>query len=293
MHDRGGEHLMLEADQKGWVLVTEEIGLGGRSGENYKDLSDKGFRVLVRLNHGYGVKGTLPWSKHYTEFAKACGDFVAGSIGCHRWIIGNEMNLAWERPGGPGGETITPELYARCFKLCRNRIKGHGALHEVITGAVGPWNVQTGDWIRYFQKMLRYIGRGMDGISIHTYTHGTDPAHVFSNAKMDSPGYKDRFWHFRAYQDFMDKIDDALRHLPIYLTETDQYGPWMDKNTGWVRNAYQEIKNWNSDLSRQAIHCLVLFRWIIGNPHDPREVGWAIEDKPGVQDDFRQAMRDK
>ena len=54
-----------------------------------------------------------------------------------------------------GFEVITPALYARCFKLCRDAIRsvaGH-ANDPVLIGAVAPWNNQTaypgnerGDW---------------------------------------------------------------------------------------------------------------------------------------------------
>jgi hypothetical protein len=50
----------------------------------------------------------------------------------------------------------------------------------------------------------------------------------------------------------MGVMPPALRHLPIYITEADQSDdgqghvlPWADVNSGWVRNAYQEIDNWN------------------------------------------------
>ena len=89
--------------RKGWVLVTEELGddPGNHDTRNYADLADAGYGVIVRLNHGYGAKGTLPRSSRYEAFAKRCGNFVQGSSGCHIWIIANEMNLAVERPGGP------------------------------------------------------------------------------------------------------------------------------------------------------------------------------------------------
>jgi hypothetical protein len=300
MHDRGGEHLMLEKSKRGWVLVTEALGAdpNNYSGSNYTDLSTQGLGVIVRLNHGYGTAGTIPHSSQYDNFARRCGNFVQASPGCHLWIIGNEMNLAWERPGGPDGQVITPELYAICFNKCRAEIRrrpGHSQ-DQVIPGAVGPWNTQTqypgnpsGDWVQYFADILGLLGQNVDGIAIHTYTHGQDPNLVFSEAKMNPP-FQDHHWHFRAYRDFMAAIPGGLRNRPVYVTETDQYTAWRNANTGWVRNAYQEIDNWGQNPSHQPIQALILFRWIIGNPNDPQQVGWAIENKPGVQDDFRDAM---
>ena len=49
---------------------------------------------------------------------------------------------------------------------------------------------------------------------------------------MDAPFDKRRF-HFRAYIDMMDAIPDAMRDLPVYITETDQDVPWLDANNGW------------------------------------------------------------
>ncbi|MGD9404881.1 MAG: hypothetical protein PVH95_06995, partial [Anaerolineae bacterium] len=300
MHDRGGEHLILGKSRPGWVLVTEAIGAdpNNHAGSDYTDLANQGLGVIVRLNHGYGTAGTIPHSSQYDDFARRCGNFAQASPGCHVWIIGNEMNLANEWPGGPGGQVITPQLYASCFAKCRDEIRQRAGHQEdqIVPGAVGPWNTQTtypgnpsGDWVRYFGDILELLGSGVDGISLHTYSHGQEAHLVFDNAKMNPP-FDDYHWHFRAYRDFMKAIPSGLRDRPVYITETDQYGAWRNENSGWVRNAFREIDDWNQVSANQPIQALVLFRWIIGNPQDPQQVGWAIENKPGVQDDFRDAM---
>ncbi len=300
MHDRGGEHLILQKDKRGWVLVTEALGADpdNQGGSNYTDLSVVGLGVIVRLNYGYGTAGTIPHSSQYDNFARRCGNFAEASPGCSIWIVGNEMNLAWERPGGPGGQAITPQLYATCFRKCRAEIKsrpGH-ANDQVVIGAVGPWNTETkyagnerGDWVQYFADILKLLGDQVDGIALHTYTHGQAPHLVFSNDTMNPP-FQNYHYHFRAYRDFMAAVPSGLRDRPVYITETDEYGAWRNENTGWVQNAYKEIDDWNQDANNQPIQALVLYRWIIGNPDDPKEVGWAIVNKPGVQDDFRDAM---
>jgi hypothetical protein len=300
LHDRGGESLMLRKNRRGWVLVTEALGAdpGNYGGSDYTDLTNKGLGVMVRLNHGYGTAGTIPDSSQYDAFAQRCGHFVQASPGCHAWILGNEMNLANERPGGPDGQVITPQLYATCFRKCRDEIRsrpGHGD-DQIVLGAVGPWNTETrypgnlrGDWVRYFVDILSLLRDEVDGIALHTYTHGQEPNLVFDDATMNPP-FDKYHWHFRAYRDFLAAIPAGLRNRPVYITETDQYGPWRNENTGWVRSAYKEIDDWNREPTHQPIQALILFRWIIGNPNDPQQVGWAIEDKPGVQDDFRGAM---
>lgn len=193
------------------------------------------------------------------------------------------------------GEVITPEMYATCYKLCRDKIlavSGHG-IDRVLVGAVAPWNNQTrytgnenGDWVKYFRDILLLLGpEGCDGISMHTYTHGQDPNLITSDAKMNAP-FENRHYHFRAYQDFAYAVPNSMRHLPIYITETDQDEVWRDENTGWVQRAYGEINYWNRQQGAQQIHALVLYRW-------PNIDKWVIEGKNGVIQDFRDAMREE
>jgi len=303
MHDRGGEHLMLGKNKPGWVLVTEEVGAdpNNTGGNSYTDLTNKGLTVIVRINYGYGSAGAIPLFTQYDDFAKRCGNFVEASSGCHIWIIGNEMNLAYERPGnnnGQGGEIITPQRYAACYSKCRTEIRrrpGHEN-DQVVVGAVGPYNIQTtypenptGDFKKYLADILALIDQ-VDGIALHAYTHGQDPNLVFSETMMADARVKHLHNEFRIYRDFVAAIPERFRSCPVYITESDQYIDWKDVNSGWVRNAYLEINRWNQDAANQPIQALILYRWIIGNPNDPKEVGWAIENKPGVQDDFRDAM---
>ncbi|MBK8045864.1 MAG: hypothetical protein IPK16_01220 [Anaerolineales bacterium] len=95
------------------------------------------------------------------------------------------------------GEVITPELYARAFKLCReaiHRVRGHED-DLVLIGAVAPWNTQTiypgnpnGDWVQYFQDLLTLVGPdGCDGFTVHAYTQGSDPGLISSPAKLAAP----------------------------------------------------------------------------------------------------------
>jgi len=296
-HDRGGEHYMGWAGRKGWVLITEEIGdtPGDWGSRAYQDLQDNGYGVMVRLNYGYHTKGTLPVSDRYDEFAKRCGNFVERSSGCHIWIIANEMNLAAERPGGPQhGQVITPSLYAQAFRACRQEIRsrpGHG-LDQVVTGAIGPWNNQTsypgnanGDWVQYYADMLHLLVGEVDGIAIHTYGRDSDPRNIVSELTMNPP-FDHRRKMFRTYIDFMEAIPSSLRHLPVYLTETDENVSWLDTNNGWVQEAYAEINRWNSNPTHQKIRAMLLYRW---EKHTGDQ--WYIQGKNGVIDDFRAALQ--
>lgn len=187
---------------------------------------------------------------------------------------------------------ITPSDYVRCFQLCRAAIKalpGH-ADDQVIVGAVAPWNINTtypgnptGNWIQYFADILASLGPGgCDGIALHTYTHGSDPALIYDTSTMNPP-FQAYYYNFLAYRNFMAAIPAAMRQLPVYITETDQDVPWLDANNGWVQAAYAEINWWNQQPGNQQIRALILYRW-------PRLDQWYIEGKNGVIQGFREAM---
>ena len=190
-----------------------------------------------------------------------------------------------------GGELITPQLYASCYGMCRQSIHElqEHERDQVLIGAVAPWNSQTvypgnasGDWIKYFQDILLQCGAtGCDGITLHTYTHGANPTLILDNSKL--PNFPNYSCHFQAYRDFMQAIPVNMRHLPVYITETDQGGPWENANRGWVQAAFAEIDRWNRQ-NGQQIHALVLYRW-------PQLDRWHIKGKDGVIEDFRNALR--
>ncbi len=319
LFDRGGERLM-RADNRhaqGWVVVTEEIRANpnDRGGGNYSDLADLGFGVIVRLVHAYGSDGTLPLPEKCPDFAQRAANFVENAPGAHIWVIGNEMNDEREQPRKPESyraEPITPRYYAECYKQVRKAIKdlpGHKN-DQVIVGPIGPWRSDTpyeadpkgkypankidggpagypnfgffGDYIHYLRDLLLAIGpENCDGIAMHAYTHGIDPDLIFSDQKMGPPFDKYNY-HFRTYRDQMNIIPTEFRHLPVYLTEMNPDDAWDDSNSGWVRNAYKEIDDWNK-AGNQQIRAAVLYRWAT---HDK----WSIEGKKGVYADFRQAI---
>lgn len=295
LHDRGGEHCMAWAGRRGWVLCSEALGCNPNDwrSKSYADLVDSGYGVIVRLNHGYGVEGTLPRSDRYKDFAARCGNYVESSRGCHIWIIANEMNVALKRPGGPAnGEPITPDRYVAAFQACRGQIRrrsGHER-DQVVVGAVGPWNAQTsyegnptGDWVTYFEHVLTLLQGELDGIAIHTQGRDPDPGNIANEQRMASP-FEHRHRMFRAYVDFMEAVPHSLRHLPVYLTETDQNLVWANVNNGWIQEAYAEINRWNSDPTHQKIRCMLLYRW---ERHDM----WHIRGKREVVNDFRAALQ--
>lgn len=296
LHEPGGEWLMEEKGKKGWILFTERVfhDPNDQYGADYSRWANRGFGIISRINHDYYPGGTIPLPQHYDDFAKRVRNFVRNSRGAAIWVIGNEMNHEQERPNG---QLITPQLYAQCYKKCWEQIHslpGHEK-DQVAIGAVAPWNNTTaypgnpsGDWVRYMVDILRAItalGCPVDAITLHTYTHGHDPALIFSEQRMDPP-FQNRRYHFRCYRDFMEAIPAEYRNLPVYITETDQDEEWENANRGWVQNAYREINDWNSVPGNQQIRALILYRW-------PRLDKWHIEGKTGVYDDFRAAMNNE
>jgi hypothetical protein len=84
----------------------------------------------------------------------------------------------------------------------------------------------------------------------------------------------------------MEAIPSDMRHLPVYITETDQDKPWDNKpNRVWIQRAYDEIARWNSQPGNQQIRALVLYRWTGDR--------WAFGDKGDVLEDFKVAMRSR
>jgi hypothetical protein len=193
----------------------------------------------------------------------------------------------------PGSETITPELYARCLKLCREAIRavpGHGD-DLVLVGAAAPWNNQTsypgnptGDWVKYMTDILTCLGPGgCDGIAVHTYTHGADAALVESEERLGAPDFRQYHYHFRTYRDFMGGVPANMRHLPVFITEADQDVSWDDRPNDWIQRAHREIDAWNRQPGNQQIRALILYRW-------SRDDKWCLQDRGHVAEDFRQAV---
>ena len=77
----------------------------------------------------------------------------------------------------------------------------------------------------------------------------------------------------------MHAIPVNMRHLPVYVTETDQGGPWENVNRGWIQAAYAEIDRWNRQ-NAQKVQAMALYRW-------PQLDRWHIKGKESVIEDFR------
>lgn len=289
IHEPGGEHLIREAGRTGWIVFTEAIGHdpNDHSGKDFTPWAHDGIQAVCRINNAYGSGGTIPLPGDYEAFAHRCANYVAASHGCEWWIIGNEIAMPWDHPDG---KAISLRDYVRCYKLCVDAIKSLTPDAKCMMQPPAPWNNliqyagnERGDWVKQMSDQLEWAGpANVDGIAIHTYTHGQDPALIDDDARMGDP-FGDRHFHFRAYRDFLDNVPAGFRHLPVFITETDQDEVWADANNGWVQRAYAEIDAWNKR-GGQQIHCLALYRW-------PDFDKWVIATKSGVHDDLRAALQ--
>ncbi len=313
----GIQELYTGTGKQGWVLFTEICGrhahtmfLNPPIRAWLWEWAAAGYGVIVRLNHGYEPGGTLPESQYYTDFAEAAARWVELNLADAErspldfaWTIqiGNEQNNPREHPGGFESpiEHITPELYAEAFNQTYLEIKRVLPNAIVCPGAVDPYNYMPmrmlGDarWrpVDYFTAMLANI-QALDGIILHAYTHGPDPS-LITHLKRFGQGTGplwDHYYDFQAYRVFMERIPEKWRDLPVYLTEMNHiHRPagehdqgWINQNIGWVQAAYAEIHRWNQSPHHQQIHCGLLYRWM-GD-------AWSIKDKPGILEDFQQAL---
>jgi len=310
-------------NKKGWVFFTETCGAHpqnlGPSQEVRNRLWEwvsQGYGVIVRLNNGYEPGGTLPESNTYDGFAEAAAKWCdlylkRPELGQddYAWTIqiANEQNNPREHPGGfeHPREHISPELYARAFNKAYAKIKAVLPNAIVCPGAVDPYNYMPwrklgpGDPpyspLQYYEKMLAHIDQ-LDGIILHAYIHGPDPRRVTSLERFanGTGPLWDHYFDFKTYTVFMERIPDKWRDVPVYITEMNHIcrasgAPlcerdqgWENANTGVVRAMYQEIDRWNRQPYAQQIRCGLLYRWF-GDQ-------WALNDKGGVLEDFKQAL---
>ena len=305
-------HLFHSAGKTGWALFTEGI---GRQPNNLAPDANRrrrlwewatgGYGIVIRLNYGYHAAGTLPQSRYYGDFAATCARYAELYLKHpeedprkYTWVIviGNEQNnpREWPREGHPP-EPITPQLYARAFNLAYRAIKQVLPNATVVVGAVDPYNAELERPLDYFKKMLAEIEE-LDGFALHTYTHGPVVDYIthlraFTDPPLIPGTVHEHYYDFQAYRPFAEAIPLRWRSRPIYLTETNHWvvnpdgSPplgWVNRNTGWVRAAYEEINRWNLTPHTQQIRCLLLYRW--------QDDEWKINTKDQVQADFKMAL---
>ena len=280
-----GSHEPMPRDvmPAGWILFLAEVGDNPEPhpGKDFGEWERDGYGIICRIQYRWGHQaGTLPRADNLDAYVRRVATMVQNSRFCHRWIIGNEPNLSIARPDG---WKLSPAYVALCYNECWDAIHdlpGH-ELDEVLVPPVGPWNVETGVWIDYFKQLLAECDH-VDGIAIHTYSRGPDPASITSEDRM-SPPYQMYHNGFRTYRDWLAAVPDKYKDRPVYLTETNQNGPWLDERNGWVPKMYQEIDQSNQS-GAQVIRCACLYRW-------PKYDPFGIDGKANVIADWKLAQQ--
>lgn len=289
-HDPGGEGLF--GPERGWIAFTHELGSNpyDTTGFDYRPWDEAGIGCIGRLNYGYKPNGTIPPLNKRANGAARIGQFVANSEGCSRWLIGNEPNHKQERPGDV---PILPDEYVDYFILCAQTIRGVPGheLDEIIPAPVAPWNVQTEGWpwAIYWRRALTHLlglGETPRALALHIYSRGASPEAITATQLMDPP-YEQWYNGFQHYRQLLQIVPEALRTAPIYITEFNVLPGWEDQDTGLLVAAYQEIAAWNEEHPEQVIRVLDLFRW----PEVAGQEQWAIETRPELQADFRNAVQ--
>jgi len=288
-YDRG----LHSAGRRGWVLFTEQV--SGAGNPACAAWADAGWGVISRLNNDYGGSGTIPTPGGHAAFAARCADHVRNTPGCHVWIIGNEMNNPREwpnqdetNPGNNAGDAITPERYAECYNRVRAAIKAVDPAHQVLPGAIDPYNARAGSCLAWFERMLARLD-DVDGFALHAYTQGGSAALVSNLQTFGDDPLTWQYYHFRCYTTLLDVIPQRWRDRPVYLTETNpsptaSEPAWSGGQNGWVQAAYAEVQRWNLQPHAQQIRALLLYRWIVGGGSDAQ---FSLLRLPGPQADFR------
>lgn len=289
-HDMGGES--LHGDRPGWTLISEEVGLNeSAQGKDYREVSNLGIAVIVRLNYSHMGQGTFPLPQDYGRFAKACTSFVRSSVGVSHWIIGNEPNHEGERPQG---QVIQPEDAARCFVEVRNLIKNHVGTHiQVGPPAIAPYHASPTPWDEYLTRMLESILNaqttdllGMDFLNIHAYARSMAPGMLMTEKEMDAP-LEGLSYGFGALWDAFVATPQALWSLPAILSEFDITKEWENKNTGIIQEMYRNLDVSNTDGYWPKIIAGICFRWLMGQN---KPIDWGMSAKPHLLEDFKGAV---
>lgn len=310
----------------GWVTATVAIGHdpNDNSGVDFTWFQNQNCTVICRINNGYFPNGTIPLPEDYANFAQRCANFVRNSPGCNIWIIGNELNIAGEWPArGLNCAYVTPESYANCYRACYNAIKAVNPANKVLSQASAPFSGPFGagdlgggythdacplNWVDYENQMLAAIkaSGGIDGIALHVYSRGYNPASIYSTAMMGA-GSRTLYSGFYCYKDWINYgIPANLYNLPAYITECDGYYYWKGghpENTsyhyepGWMQEVYKEIDSYNRTVAviqnKPVIRCVNMYRWC--NYCD----GWNIDSanppftnpyKPQIMSDLDEAL---
>ena len=289
MHDWSPDwgRIIRDAGLSGWAVTTHA--LSEQHSYDYRELAAYNVTPLARLNWGYGspARSRLPTSMSTLPMSAPPLWPPVPAV-----CAGSSATSPITPMNGPTARSSCPMTMQRCFTLARRAIQEIQPAAQVMAAAVAPWDDTTkypgnekGDWLQYMAEILAEIVLlgGCDGLAIHSYIHGSDPALIYSTATMDPP-FADRYFHFLAYQDTLGAVPPALRSVPIHLTEFDNCnGPWLDQNDGLIASMAMEVDSWNRTPGTQKINSASCYR------HSSDD-WWTMSNKPQRMTDFAEAV---
>jgi hypothetical protein len=134
--------------------------------------------IVTRVDYDWEQTVPAPASSSAADWANMICSEVVGPLGAyaHRWIIGNEPNIAWEGAGWSSNQ-ITPAGYAEIYNTVRQVIKLQRPQDEVLFAPVSPGgvipNVRWKDgnqWLaEAIDATLALPGGAIDGFALHSY----------------------------------------------------------------------------------------------------------------------------
>ncbi|MFO8154419.1 MAG: hypothetical protein R6U87_00120, partial [Thiohalospira sp.] len=274
LHDEPGGRWMVDNGLMGCCLVhavvqRDPVGL------DYRHLSDKGIRVILRLNWGYVGPGTLPPAEHAGAWVAAMIETINNANGVWGVIIGNEVNnpIEWTGAYPSPSFIVTPDYYIGLY----NNIRA-GVSARLAPFSVDPYNVvarefgQPGDPKTWAQAVYAGIS-GFDFISLHAKTQTNDPTECWSEARFSDAPLTGRYLHLRTVQDQLSWVDLGTR--PAFVTElnpqlrSDGALGWDPGNGEWVRQAVAYLKT-------QPIAGALFYRFELAGD----QAGFGLANKP-------------
>lgn len=212
-----------------WGDVVEDNAFGTH--EYFELLRQLGAEAYINANVGSGtVQEMADWVEYMTRSGKSpMADLRQKNGQREPWKlkffgIGNE---SWG-----GGGHMRPEYYADVYRQYECFLPQNNKKHPIYRSACGP-NVDDYNWT---DKVVKYAGEYMDGISLHYYTLPTNDWHH----KGSATNFPEGQWHsviqkagrmdelLTRHSTIMDKYDPEKR---INLN-VDEWGTWYDETPG-------------------------------------------------------------
>ena len=272
MHDQPDLNLFSGQNScaKGWVTKLKYIGHDGKcSGIDETALANKGYGVIMRLDHG-GSPAPPADPAHFSGYAKTFAECIKNSKGVSVWIVANEPNIPW---GHPQNRSFKPSEYGEIYHQVIQEVDKlpNSQNHQILFAAMAPWaSVKPwGDWEKGLAKSIDYVknkGTRIDALALHAYTKANySPSAITSDKKW--PGRPNWYHHFRQYRNYTTILKNKnILDIPLYITEAGNAcdppcDPYPDKNNGYWTAMWREINNWNKNNPRQRIRAITPYRW--------------------------------